>query len=269
MTTHGRNISESEPSFLKTFALLYGLGLFGVVAGLPYIFALIENFRRKSPEPLPFPLPVLYVLQFLQLAFFLAIAVGVGLLLARKIGCGVPIIESWLVGERVGQRLRAILQPSVFVGLGLGIILLLLLVFVFIPFVPELRIVLVSDVGIWKKFLASFYGGIFEEILMRLFLVSLFAWLLSKVWRTQSRNAATFWAASVIVAVIFGLGHLVAASLMLSITPMVVVTALVLNGVAALAFSYLYWKHGLEAAIIAHFSADIVLHVIGTTLLRA
>jgi membrane protease YdiL (CAAX protease family) len=35
-----------------------------------------------------------------------------------------------------------------------------------------------------------------------------------------------------------------------------------LNGLGGLAFGWLYWKRGLESAIMAHFSADIVLHVI-------
>ena len=30
----------------------------------------------------------------------------------------------------------------------------------------------------------------------------------------------------------------------------------------AVVFGWLYWKRGLEMAIVAHFGADIVLHVI-------
>jgi hypothetical protein len=33
--------------------------------------------------------------------------------------------------------------------------------------------------------------------------------------------------------------------------------------VAGAAFGWLYWKKGLEAAMIAHGSADVVLHVLG------
>jgi membrane protease YdiL (CAAX protease family) len=35
-----------------------------------------------------------------------------------------------------------------------------------------------------------------------------------------------------------------------------------LNGLAGVAFGWLYWKRGLESAIVAHFSADIILHVL-------
>ncbi len=94
--------------------------------------------------------------------------------------------------------------------------------------------------------------------------------MLSKVWHKAGSLPSTgaFWTANLIVAIIFGLGHLPAASIMmLPITPVVVTAALVLNGIAALVFGYLYWKKGLEAAMVAHFSADIVVHVFGPAFL--
>jgi hypothetical protein len=263
MQTLSDSFPTVRPAFWKTFAVLYGLGLFGLFAGLPYIFSLIGEFLKHSPEPLPFPVPVLYGLQVVQSAVYLAIAVGIGVWASRKIGNGAPVIEGWLSGEAIAPRLRRLIVPSVFAGVIVGTVLLLLLLFLFTPLVPDLQKVLGSDVSLWKKFLASFYGGIVEEILMRLFLVSLLTWLATKL---RSRTSVAFWLASVIVAVIFGLGHLGAASMMMPITAMVVLAALVLNGIASLVFSHLYWKHGLESAIIAHFSADIVIHVIGSAL---
>lgn len=31
---------------------------------------------------------------------------------------------------------------------------------------------------------------------------------------------------------------------------------------------WLFWTYGIEAAIVAHFSADIIYHVLGTVILR-
>ena len=59
-----------------------------------------------------------------------------------------------------------------------------------------------------------------------------------------------------------GLGHLPATSVVVPLTPLVITRAVVLNGLLGIAFGWLYWKRGLEAAIISHFSADIVLHVL-------
>jgi hypothetical protein len=46
------------------------------------------------------------------------------------------------------------------------------------------------------------------------------------------------------------------------LTPLVVLRAVVLNGLVGVAAGYLYFKHGLESAMLSHFSADLVLHVL-------
>jgi hypothetical protein len=48
---------------------------------------------------------------------------------------------------------------------------------------------------------------------------------------------------------------------------MIVMRALILNGIADIAFAYLCWRHGLEAAMIAHMSAHLVMQIPGFILL--
>ena len=53
----------------------------------------------------------------------------------------------------------------------------------------------------------------------------------------------------------------------MKLTPLGVARVMVLNAVAGTVFGYLYWQESaLEASIIAHGSADIVLHVIAPVL---
>ncbi len=52
------------------------------------------------------------------------------------------------------------------------------------------------------------------------------------------------------------------------ITLNVVVAALLLNSIASLAFTHLYWRRGLEAAMLAHFITDILLYVIGASFIQ-
>jgi hypothetical protein len=40
-----------------------------------------------------------------------------------------------------------------------------------------------------------------------------------------------------------------------------------LNGIAGLVFGWLYWRNGLVAAMVAHTSADVVLHVLSRLVL--
>ncbi|MCA9161001.1 MAG: CPBP family intramembrane metalloprotease [Planctomycetales bacterium] len=58
-----------------------------------------------------------------------------------------------------------------------------------------------------------------------------------------------------------GAGHLPTAACILPLTPIWIARVIVLNGLFAVAAGYLFWKRGLESAILAHWMADIVLHV--------
>jgi membrane protease YdiL (CAAX protease family) len=114
------------------------------------------------------------------------------------------------------------------------VVIALLERFVFAPHLPEaLRN---SDVKAkaWTRFLVPFYGGIDEEILLRLFIVSGLAWILGRFWVNASglpTNGA-FWTAIILAAILFGLGHLPATKAIVPLTTMIVVRAVVLNGLA-------------------------------------
>ena len=217
----------------------------------------------------PIALPLLIVLGVLENLTLLAVAIAVGLSLGHKIGLGAPLLESWLYGEHATVRVRDSVKSGVLVGLAVGIVVLVPLL-VAAPHLPGLPFINASRIAVWKRVLAGFYGGIDEEILTRLFLLTFIAWLGLRFFQKQKARLAprTFWLANIIVAILFGLGHLPAASMVMHLTPAVVFLALMINGIAALAFGYLYWQRGLESAMIAHFCADFVIYVIGVTFLR-
>lgn len=58
--------------------------------------------------------------------------------------------------------------------------------------------------------------------------------------------------------------HLPATAALFPITPLVILRAITLNGLIGVALGYLYFRHGLDAAMLSHFTADIVLHVLLT-----
>jgi len=251
-----------KPFNWREFLILWAAGVWGVIAVLPYTLTLQAPLIEQM-SPLPVPLAVVIVVQVVQNAVLVAIAVGLGLLLATRIGLGAPLLEARLAGEAVGQRLRALLAPSVLAGAAAGVAIVVLDLLVFAPGMPA-AIATEGHPPAWQGFLASFYGGITEELFMRLFLMSLLAWLLGLVWReAPGRPAAgAFWVANLGAAILFGLGHLPATATLVSLTGVVILRAIVLNGIGGVVFGYLYWKRGLEAAMLAHFSADIVLHVL-------
>lgn len=67
------------------------------------------------------------------------------------------------------------------------------------------------------------------------------------------------------MAVLFGIAHLPALKVLLgNIPPPMLVRTLLLNAPVGLVCGWLFWAHGIEAAMLAHFSADLVYHAIGT-----
>jgi Type II CAAX prenyl endopeptidase Rce1-like len=237
--------------------------LAGGAAALPMAFEVFRPAIQAAP-PRNIPLPLLISIGVAQNALLLGLVVGLGLLLARKLGLGAPLVQAWLYHERGLIKQRESLIPGAFAGIAVGVVILIPLLLA-APHLPGLPFVSAAHAPVWKRVLAGLYGGIDEEIIARLFLLSLVAWVGMKVFRKQQTNLSpgVFWLSNVIVAILFGLGHLPGAAMVMTITPFVIFLALVLNGIAAVTFGYLYRKRGLEAAMIAHFCADLVVWVIG------
>jgi membrane protease YdiL (CAAX protease family) len=252
----------------KIFFILLAACTWGFIAVLPYTLALQGD--ALATAQLPMPLWLLLTIQILPQILFFGILIGIGLLLANRIGLGLPVLEAKLAGESVWPRIKAYLPLSIIIGVVGSALIIALDVYVFGPALraqmgdKASALGLQSQPAAWKGLLASFYGGVNEEVLLRLFLMSLLAWLGKFVSKTPEGRptAIVFWIANILAAILFGLGHLPATANLLPLTPLVVIRAVVLNGLLGIALGYLYVKHGLEAAIISHFSADIVLHVL-------
>jgi membrane protease YdiL (CAAX protease family) len=239
----------------KLFIVLLIASLITTLMVLPYTLAI-------SPGLAEIFTPFVLIAQLIQTLVIFSIAIFIGLSLYKRVGFNLPILEGWLEGKEVGNYLKSVLGISIGLGVLSGV-LIILLSFLFTPVSSIFQNAEIS-VPIWKGFLASFYGGIGEEILLRLFLMTLVVWIIFKIKKTADGKPIDIgiWLAIIISAVIFGLGHLPITGTITSITPLIVVRAVLLNGVGGIIFGWLYWKKGLESAMIGHFSADIVLHVI-------
>ena len=257
-----------KPFNWTIFLILLVASIVGTVAVLPYTLALQSS--ALADLELPIPLWLLITLQVLQSTVLLAVVILFGLLAANRVGLGLPILEARLRGEPIGQQIKAILFPSILLGILGSVLIILLDLWVFNPLLTAEQgleaaaLNLTSQPAAWKGLLASFYGGINEELLLRLGLMSIFVWIGHFVSKTEDGRPtlAVLWIANILAAVLFGLGHLPVTATLVTITPLVVARAIVLNGVFGVAAGYLYYKHGLEAAMFSHFTADIVLHVL-------
>lgn len=108
------------------------------------------------------------------------------------------------------------------------------------------------------------YGGVIEEVMLRLFLMSLFALIGWKLFR-RAESAVPKSALIVsngMAALLFAAGHLPSTALLFgSLTPLIVLRCFLLNGAAGLAFGRFYRKYGVQYAMLAH----ILFHLVSRT----
>ncbi len=252
------------------FAVLYGAALIGVACVTPYTLGLTADAFKRAQERMQQPRGVIVLLQSAQSVVLFAVATGLGLLIAHQIGLGAPLVEGLLAGKDVSAQAVALLAPALILGIASAAALLILEITVFWPRLPGAMRDHVPIPALWKRLLASFYGAIVEEILLRLILLSLLAWLIGFAWHLPGGQPTpgAFWLANIIAAVVFGLGHLPATAALVKLTPVLIGRAILLNGVLGIAAGYLFVRYGLEAAMLAHFAADLVLHGIGDSIAK-
>lgn len=260
--------NPSKPNSLNRpiFLTLWLAGILGSIALIPYTLTL--QSAKLATIQLPFSLPVVLALQVGQSAIVLAIAIAAGLFFAGRSGLDVPVLRAWFEGEAIGERVKKFLVPAIGWGILAAVAVLLLDRFVFAPaLVPQISqasspVAPAIQPPVWQGLLAAFYGGINEEIYLRLLVLSLLAFLGKFVAHRANGNPtqAVLWTAAIGAAILFGLGHLPATAAILPLTPAVITRAIVLNGLAGIGFGYLYFTFGLEAAMLSHFVGDVILH---------
>lgn len=117
-------------------------------------------------------------------------------------------------------------------------------------------------------FIASvLYGGIIEEVMLRLFFMSLIAWIIWKVfYRKHSRETiptGIFVAANIIAALLFAAGHLPATIATCGkLTVLIVFRCFLFNGTFGLLFGRLYRKYGIAYSMVSHAVCHIASKLI-------
>ena len=107
-------------------------------------------------------------------------------------------------------------------------------------------------------------GGVTEEVMLRLFVMSLAAFVLHALFEKKQEFVGTkvMIAANVVAALLFAAGHLPANQMLFGLTPMIVFRCFLLNGGFGLLFGWLYRRYGLRYAMIAHGGCHVVSKLI-------
>ena len=221
---------------------------------------LVAALWLASPRPIQ---PVLFLLA----AAIGGLAVWLGLAAARRVGMGAPILDGTVAAPLAARRLAI----SLAVGAACGAVLLAVLIYGLIPIEPALATRLRARIGApsWLPWALAVESSILEEFALRLFLLSSVAWLLARGWRNDRApvSPVASWSAITVSSLVFAAVHLPAWLATTNPTAVLIASVLTLNGVAGMVLGYLYWRWGIESAILAHFAADMVVQGIGPRLL--
>ncbi|MCW4013082.1 MAG: CPBP family intramembrane metalloprotease [Candidatus Bathyarchaeota archaeon] len=174
--------------------------------------------------------------------------IWVAVFLSGKVGLGAPIIEGYLPREKRPDWIREVASFTTF-----GILVTLPLYLSI-----NMGITKTTYPPCWQLVLASIQAGVREEIFSRLLLMSLFIFVGKQLTKDDARpNNRTIWVGTILSAAIFGLAHFDNTPY----SPEILVPLLGIftgNALLGLLFGWLYWRYGLEAAMLSHFLFDAV-----------
>jgi membrane protease YdiL (CAAX protease family) len=240
---------------LRLGVLLWTAGMLGVAA-----VTLTVLPRLATEIALPAPLWVISIASLLQSALLVALATWAGVALAPAVGLHAPVFEAAAARRPIAPALAPQLLPGLIAGVLGG-----LLLFVVSRSLPE------ALASVQQRFnppvaARMLYGGITEEVLLRWGVMTALVWL---AWRFIQRRrspvpAASIWIAIAVSAVLFGVGHLpVASTLVGTLDRALVLFVIGANAAFGALFGWLFWRRGLESAMIAHAVAHLVNYLIG------
>jgi membrane protease YdiL (CAAX protease family) len=210
---------------------------------------------------IPAPLWVVSLASLTQSAVLVALAVWSGVALAPKVGLCAPAFEAAVTARSIASALRPQFLPGLVAGAlgGAGL-------FAIGGYASPAALAEVQQRFAPPILARVLYGGVTEELLLRWGLMTALVWL---AWRLLQRRRGTpqavyFWLAIVVSALLFGAGHLPAAAMLVgALTGDVVLFVVGVNTAFGVLFGYLFWRYGLEAAMIAHATAHVVSYVAG------
>jgi hypothetical protein len=222
--------------------------------GLPGTFSVLL-LRLDQFGPPPFDPALVKALAVAQPTVLMLLAVALGLWAAPKVGFDAPAVRAWAERRPILPALAPQLAPAAWAGAALALML--------VGFWSVVRAQdFAGSVATFEMPLAMklLYGGIVEELLLRWGVMSLFVWI---AWRlggaARPVPAWTVWTGLVASSMLFAAGHLPVLYFLIPEPPLWFVgLALAANFIPGMLFGWLYWRRGLEAAMIAHALAHLL-----------
>ena len=239
-------------------SLLFSLAILPI-AIVAIIFTCLYQFEMYPPEILEEAvaqvgsMAIVWIITVIQNVGLIMFCCFFGYILAEKLGLWKPI-------KFEKRSLTVTLILSVIAG-----IIFSLDPWTFGNLIDGIKESTAAGMTVYGIIASILYGGIIEEILMRLFVMSMIAFLISKIFykKCEEIPAKVFVIANIVAALLFAAGHLPATLVTFGeLSPMLLFRCFLFNGGFGMLFGWLYRKHGLHYAMISHATVHIVSKII-------
>lgn len=240
-------------SKLKLGLSLYLLGFIGVLSMLTVTIPMDslpkEVVDKISPDTLKY-------LLLINPSILLLIGVVLGTSLHEKVGLSVPILSGLLQGSSSRVDGASRIKSGVVLGIISGL-LTSATGFLFSSYIPQ-EFTEISEKVKLTVFARLAYGGITEELMIRYGFMTLIVWIVYKISGRLSN--LTYITGIAISTILFAVGHFpVVFSAVADPSLVLFLYVFIGNSIAGVIFGWLYWKKGLEAAIVGHMFTHIVM----------
>lgn len=255
----------SRPTKTRLFLILFFLGFAGVVSFLLIDLSALVALVPRTTNDMPEITPAVMLLSLVQSTVILVVAVVLGVALAPRVGLSAPAAEALAARRNIFPYLRPQLVPGLLGGL-IGGICIVLISLLSKPFLSAAAIDRISE---FSKLMPLptriLYGGVTEELLLRWGFMTLIVWAAWRLLQKAQRVPTTpyFVGGILVSSLVFGAGHLPVGYMLLpdSFSLALVLFIILANSAFGVVAGYLYWKRGLESAMIAHIVCHLVLAV--------
>ena len=188
-----------------------------------------------------------------------------GIVLGRRTGLGMPALDALASGQPGALRtLWRNVALAAALGLPVGAFFLGLN-FLSQPYLPP-EVPALGFRGVIGGLAVSLGAAVGEEVWFRFGLMTALAWLVARIAGTRSPSDAAMWTIIVLAAFGFGLAHVPQLLTHGVDTPIAIGSTIAGNVAVGTLYGWCYWRKGLPAAMAAHFTVDLVLHVLTAAL---
>lgn len=244
--------------FVKTYwkTILFFV-VIGLVGGFFTGIYMLDSYPEEMKQEIlaqGITKPILGLVSAVQSAGYGLVCGALGIVLGKKTGL-------WKDERSITKQP---LVTSIVVAVIGGLALILLDILYFGRFSQAIMNSYANKPTVAFMLASVLYGGVIEEVMLRLFNMSLVAFALHKLfWRKQEQTpVAALIAANILSSLLFAASHLPATQMLMELSPMIIFRCFLLNGGVGLLFGWLYRKHGLRYAMIAHAGCHIVSKLI-------